>query len=694
MARQTRLEGAIIPTPKEGSIIEYYTQDADGNISLNVKRPDGSIQVISASATKDKDVDVGVIGARLRGEWSPLKTYIENDIVTYDSNLYVCRKENAAITPGANTSDCWTLYVAKGKDALSLVVRGEWDAEEYYSKDDWVVYNGSMYVALQDTKGHSPEESLYWLHAVHKGSDGAKGDIGEGLSIDAVCEDRTLLLSLDSFIDNEEGFLLLNASTGEVYTLLLNKDTGERYWSTPFSIKGVPGEQGKQGPEGPPGPAPEIHIDKVITKEYGEEAEAYTSNVDGKVFMELRLPKGPKGDSFTINIVGTSLLLHNYDGEAKGFSFYADDTGNLYIKNSDAYGDWSSPMNMKGPYPLIHIGKVTAAENYEEPEVTATQNGLNVTMDMKLPRGPIGRPFTIDIVGNEVDRYKYNAEKEGFSYYSQDTGFLYIKNSDASQDWCPAMEIKGRPVTAKIGTVTTVMPKEKASVTVDNTDAIATFNFNVPKGDVGRPFLVDEVGLEADRSSKDNKELGYSYYSQDTGLLYIKRSDANADWCPAMDIKGPPVSVDIGDVTALPTNTPAYASVTQEGSLVLLNFGLPRGNTGRPFMVDAVGPYAELVNKADEVEGYAYYTTDTGLLYIKRSDAHADWCPAMDIKGPPIILKIGTVETIEHSEPAEVEVSQDGAIATINFKIPMGRVGQQGPSGSFYDAIKSSIIMG
>ena len=81
-------------------------------------------------------------------------------------------------------------------------------------------------------------------------------------------------------------------------------------------LAGPPGPQGSAGEKGEPGPRGE---------------------------------KGDKGDPMNIDVTGLSTDLSQYDSGPKGFSFLATDTGMIYIKNSDASGDWSDPVGFQGP---------------------------------------------------------------------------------------------------------------------------------------------------------------------------------------------------------------------------------------------------------------------------------------------------------------------------------------------------------
>lgn len=59
--------------------------------------------------------------------------------------------------------------------------------------------------------------------------------------------------------------------------------------------------------------------------------------------------KGDTGDPFVIHASGPLSELENYDAEAKAFVYYAEDTGDVYIKMSGANADWSPPYPFRGP---------------------------------------------------------------------------------------------------------------------------------------------------------------------------------------------------------------------------------------------------------------------------------------------------------------------------------------------------------
>lgn len=58
---------------------------------------------------------------------------------------------------------------------------------------------------------------------------------------------------------------------------------------------------------------------------------------------------GKDGANFSPDATGIFAERSQYDAESKGFSFFAtDQEGNIYVKNSDASGDWSGPIPFRG----------------------------------------------------------------------------------------------------------------------------------------------------------------------------------------------------------------------------------------------------------------------------------------------------------------------------------------------------------
>ena len=70
----------------------------------------------------------------------------------------------------------------------------------------------------------------------------------------------------------------------------------------------------------------------------------YDSGANRLVFGIPEGPKGDRGEAFNVNATGLLADRDAFDGQPKDFSFLATDTGELYIKQSDADGDWSDAI--------------------------------------------------------------------------------------------------------------------------------------------------------------------------------------------------------------------------------------------------------------------------------------------------------------------------------------------------------------
>ena len=209
----------------------------------------------------------------------------------------------------------------------------------------------------------------------------------------------------------------------------------------PQGPKGDTGETGPAGPEGPQGPKGDTG-DTGPQGPQGEKGEKGDPGATGPAGPEgPQGPKGEKGDNFTVNATGLLAERSQYDAEAKGFSFLATDTGNLYIKNSDTSGDWSEPIPFRGPQgPKGDTGE-TGPAGPEGPQGEKGEKGdpgADGAPGATGPQGPKG-----------------------------DTG--------------PA----GPANTLSIGTVTTGEPGTAAAATITGESPNQILNLTIPRGDTG-----------------------------------------------------------------------------------------------------------------------------------------------------------------------------------------------------------------
>ena len=120
--------------------------------------------------------------------------------------------------------------------------------------------------------------------------------------LDRAAESINALRANQAALQNDDGTL----KAGAVTVQSISTEVAE-------AMKGAKGDDGEPGVEGPPGPA---------------------STVPG--------PKGEPGASFKADVLDIATRRYLYDGQPKGFSFLAMDTGLLFWKLSGGVGDWSA----------------------------------------------------------------------------------------------------------------------------------------------------------------------------------------------------------------------------------------------------------------------------------------------------------------------------------------------------------------
>ncbi len=135
-----------------------------------------------------------------------------------------------------------------------------------------------------------------------------------------------------------EGFAVLVSDVGDGRSALYSKNSNTSGdWSDPAYITGDIGNP----PNLTAGTATTLPPEDPFSF-------SLTPVGDGEYEINLSVPQGqastvpgPKGDGLQIDAIDTLANRSLYDGEVEGFTFLSTD-GILYIKNSNASGDWSS----------------------------------------------------------------------------------------------------------------------------------------------------------------------------------------------------------------------------------------------------------------------------------------------------------------------------------------------------------------
>lgn len=231
-------------------------------------------------------------------------------------------------------------------------------------------------------------------------------------------------------------------------------------------IRGIPGMDGTAGVNGDNGWSPIYAIVndgirrvlQIIAWTGGSGVEPDTGNYiysGGQTAniaeaTDIRGPQGLKGDPFNINARGNLSDRNLYDNQGTGYTFLAEDTGDVYIKNSPISGDWSPPISFvgeKGWSPIFNTVEDGQRILIQTSDWVGGQGDKPDNQGYLYPGGFTMSPsdatdfrgargeFFIDASGPLSDRPTYDSAFRPFAYYANDNGSVYLKNSNTTADW-------------------------------------------------------------------------------------------------------------------------------------------------------------------------------------------------------------------------------------------------------------------
>lgn len=169
--------------------------------------------------------------------------------------------------------------------------------------------------------------------------------------------------------------------------------------------------------------------------------------------------KGEVGPAFALDARGDLADRTLYDSAIPPFAFLAEDTGNVYFKESAVPGDWSGPVSFvgdKGWSPVYAIVDDGERRVYQLVDWVGGDGAVPATGDYVGPvglvpdiasavdiRGSQGRAFFPDAEDVFANRSTYDTELKDFIFYATDLGLVYIKLSDTSGDWSTGVQWQG-----------------------------------------------------------------------------------------------------------------------------------------------------------------------------------------------------------------------------------------------------------
>lgn len=152
---------------------------------------------------------------------------------------------------------------------------------------------------------------------------------------------------------NNSSYIAIQNSTN-----VLPTDTA--YWMLNAG-KGDTGETGATGPKGDKGDSGTLSVGSVTTLPPGSSATVTNVGTPSTAVLNFELPTGPQGQGIQPNATGSLSDRATYDSSAKGFVFMQTNTipVRLYIKASNASGDWAGPTYIGSEIAIGDWGSIT-----------------------------------------------------------------------------------------------------------------------------------------------------------------------------------------------------------------------------------------------------------------------------------------------------------------------------------------------
>lgn len=339
---------------------------------------------------------------------------------------------------------------------------------------------------------------------------------------------------------------------------------------------GPPGPQGPQGPagkDGQDGRNATIAIGTTTTGQPGTNASVVNTGTSTNAILNFTIPRGAQG----------------VQGEQ---------------------GEQGEPGE-DGEAATITVGSVTTVSSEYPATVTNSGTTSAAILDFQIPQGIKG-----------------------------ETG----ETGPAGQDGQDGQD--GAAATITVGTTTTGSPGTNASVTNSGTSSAAVFNFVIPRGDTGATGPAGQdgqdgqdgaaatisVGTTTTGAAGTNASVTNSGTSSAAVFNFtIPRGDpgvAGQDGADGQD--GAAATVTVGTTTTGAAGT--NASVTNMGttSAAILNFTIPRGDTGATGATGATGPQGPQGPTGPAGQGVVNYSSsevDTGVTWIDGSKVYRKVIP-------------------------------------------------------------------
>ena len=312
---------------------------------------------------------------------------------------------------------------------------------------------------------------------------------------------------------------------------------------------------------------------------------------------------------------------------------------------------------LKNLFGFIKIN--TTTETIDEGEAVVNVNGDvdNLNFDFKIPRGKTGPqgPAGPGVTPGGT------------------TGQVLAKKSNTNYDTEWIDNSSGGTVSVNVGKTTTGEPGTNASVTNSGDETNVVLNFTIPRGNTGPQ---GPQGKQGPAGAPGPAGPGVAPGGT-TGQVLAKKSNTNYDTEWIDNSSGGTVSVNVGKTTTGEPGTNASVTNSGDETNVVLNFTIPRGNTGPQGPQGKQGPAGA---PGPAGPGVAPGGT-TGQVLAKKSNTNYDTEWIDNSSGGTVSVNVGKTTTGEPGTNASVTNSGDETNVVLNFTIPRGNTGPQGPQG-------------
>jgi hypothetical protein len=585
--------------------------------------------------------------------------------------------------------------------------QGTYDSSTSYALHDAVTYAGGTWISLQGTNhGNPPDSSPLWWQQIAApgaqgpvgsigpvgpaGSQGPKGDTGDtgpagpqGQPVHflGAWSNLTAYAAGDAVSYGGSAYIASGAVTGNapgvspVWQLLAQKgDTG---------AAGSQGIQGIQGPVGPVGPAGSTGAQGAPGLRWKGVWDGGTGYVTGDAVSYQGSAYISTGDVNAGVVPGSSSLWTLLASQGA-------------VGPAGANGT-NGTNGAAGAAATVQVGTVVTGAVGSSVVVQNVGSSSAAVLNFTIPQGATGAAGTPGLTykGTWLTGTGYSKGDvvfvSGSSYVSQrDTNTAVPATSVANNtgEWSLlALQGSPGPATVSLGTVTS---GAVAAVTNSGTQNAAVLNFTLPKGDTGSTGAVGMTFLGAWNVSASYQPTnvvtynGSAYFAlvASTGIHPTGDASSASVWALLAakgdaGVNGTAPSISVSATHTGAAGTAAIVkNVSSDPSNILLDFTIPKGDTGATGPTGPTGPAG-----SSGSGGSTVYTT----VHTVAAQAAQFYSPLVDMKGTtennailawlPSTCNLASVQAY-YSAPA----TTGGQVTNASMTIRTGTPGSMGES--------------